>query len=227
VVEILTLSVSSFRWEILHYFAKCHIIIGTDIILYMVLYIYSIPISHNGVVNGSFNVCDYLTSAAVSSAVKIFNDGRYLRNSGIVVSSASTTFNNSVNINGILYLANAKVSGTLTVSSDSSFNNVNIGGTTTLGTLNAGSIACNSVACGSIDVSGLFQAHQSSDSLNLTRAFAATMTFSMTNDGMVFYLPSTSITQSMLHFSEIPTTAQRSPKGLLSLCQAPPYLPII
>jgi hypothetical protein len=177
--------------------------------------IYPVPISHAGLINGSFNVSDFKTSPAVSSAVKKFNDGRYLRNSGTVSSSALTSFTNGVNISGVLSLANnmtvsAKVSTSLlNVSSDASFNTINASGLSTLSTLHATTIGCNSIATTSIDASGSIQSLQASDSLNTSQVFAINMTFDYTS-GMVYYLPTSNLTQSQIFFTNIPTTPKRS-----------------
>jgi hypothetical protein len=136
-----------------------------------------------------------------------------LRNSVTTVSSSAvfTSFNNSVNINGLLSLGNRMnvvrtvSTASLTVSSNATLHDVNIGGATTLVGLNATSIATSL-----LDVSGLFQANQSSDKLNLSRPYAGTMSFSMTNDGMVFYINSSNIAQALVSFTEVPTTPQRS-----------------
>jgi hypothetical protein len=107
--------------------------------------IYPIPVLNNGIVNvPTINVSDYKTSSAVLSAVKIFNDGRYLRNS-LAVSSASTFFQSVL---------------------------PPIGGITTLGNPNvSGPVACASVACASLDVSGLLHSQKSADSPNLSMAW--------------------------------------------------------
>ena len=73
--------------------------------------IYSAPIKHNGSLNSTFNATDYAQTASKSGITLSDTDARYLRNSGTVVSSASTTFNNAVNIAGVATLANLSVSG--------------------------------------------------------------------------------------------------------------------
>ncbi len=179
--------------------------------------IYPVPISHAGLINGSFNVSDFKTSPAVSSAVKIYNDARYLRNSGVVSSSASlTSFANNVNINGVLSLGNSgmTVSGKistslLSVSTDASFNTINASGLSTLSSVHATILGCNSIATTSIDASGSIQSMQASDSLNTSQTFAVNMTFDY-SAGMVYYLPTSSITQSQIFFTNIPTTPKRS-----------------
>jgi hypothetical protein len=178
--------------------------------------IYPIPISHAGLINGSFNVSDFKTSPAVSSATKLYNDGRYLRVAGTVSSSALTSFTNGVNISGVLSLGNSgmTVSGKvstalLTVSTDASFNTVNASGLSTLVSVRATTIGCNSIATTSIDASGSIQSLQASDSLNTSQVFATNMTFDYTA-GMVYYLSTSNITQSQIFFANIPTTPKKS-----------------
>jgi hypothetical protein len=178
--------------------------------------IYPVPISHAGLINGSFNVSDFKTSPAVSSATKLYNDGRYLRVAGTVSSSALTSFINGVNITGMLSLGNSgmtvsgKISTTLlTVSTDASFNTINASGLSTLSTIHALTIGCNSIATTSIDASGSIQSLQSSDSLNTSQVFAVNMTFDYTA-GMVYYLPTSNLTQSQIFFTNIPGTPNKS-----------------
>ena len=61
--------------------------------------LYTAPIQHNGVLNATFNSTDYLQTSNSSAPSQAQNDGRYLKNSGVVVSSAATSFNNSVSSN--------------------------------------------------------------------------------------------------------------------------------
>ena len=64
--------------------------------------IYPPPKNHNGSLNLIFNKDDYIKNESSSSGTtQAFNDGRYLKNTGVVVSSASTTFNSAVNIAGL------------------------------------------------------------------------------------------------------------------------------
>jgi hypothetical protein len=75
--------------------------------------IYPAPKEHNGSLNTVFNRDDYdyvQTSNSSSGTTQAQNDSRYLRNSGIVVSSGATTFNNSVDIEGLATLNNLEVS---------------------------------------------------------------------------------------------------------------------
>ena len=64
--------------------------------------IYPPPKNHNGSLNLIFNKDDYIKNESSSSGTtQSFNDARYLKNTGIVISSAETTFNSSVNIAGL------------------------------------------------------------------------------------------------------------------------------
>ena len=75
--------------------------------------IYPAPKEHNGSLNTVFNRDDYdnvQTSNSSSGTTQAQNDSRYLRNTGIVVSSGATTFNNSVDIEGLATLNNLEVS---------------------------------------------------------------------------------------------------------------------
>ena len=75
--------------------------------------IYVAPVKHNGTLNSIFNATDYAQSASGSTPSQALNDARYLKNTGIVVSSASTTFNNTVTIAAQTNVSNLSVSGLL------------------------------------------------------------------------------------------------------------------
>ena len=64
--------------------------------------LYQAPVSHNGSVNATFNSADFVQPTSTTQAG---NDARYLKNSGVVVSNASTTFNTNVNVQGTLSAA--------------------------------------------------------------------------------------------------------------------------
>ena len=70
--------------------------------------IYVAPVKHNGTLNSI-----YAQSASGLTPSQASNDARYLKNSGIVVSSASTTFNNTVTIAAQTNVSNLSVSGLL------------------------------------------------------------------------------------------------------------------
>ena len=76
--------------------------------------IYQAPLQHNSSLNQTFNATDYAQTASSSSAPsQASNDARYLKNAGIVVSSASTTFNSAVTIAGQATVSNLSVSALL------------------------------------------------------------------------------------------------------------------
>jgi hypothetical protein len=60
--------------------------------------IYPPPREHNGSLNTIFNSTDYKNTNNEGGLSISKADSRYLRNNGIVVSSAETTFNNTVNL---------------------------------------------------------------------------------------------------------------------------------
>ena len=72
--------------------------------------VYPAPKVHNGSLNTVFNRDDYVQTSTSSGTTQVQNDSRYLRNTGIVVSSGATTFNNTVNIEGLATLNNLEVS---------------------------------------------------------------------------------------------------------------------
>jgi hypothetical protein len=64
--------------------------------------VYPSPKQRNGLLNTVFNRDDYiLQNSGGGGASQAANDARYLKNNGVVVSSAQTTFNSSVNIKGV------------------------------------------------------------------------------------------------------------------------------
>jgi hypothetical protein len=77
--------------------------------------IYPSPKTRNGSLNLIFNNTDYIQTASAGGGGSSIaqNDARYLRNSGTVVSSGSTTFNSSVNIAGLATIDNLDISGLL------------------------------------------------------------------------------------------------------------------
>ena len=75
--------------------------------------IYQAPIQHNGSLNSTFNATDYAQTANKSGLSLADTDARYLKNSGIVVSSAATTFNSAVTIAGQTNVSNLSVSALL------------------------------------------------------------------------------------------------------------------
>ena len=70
------------------------------------------PTKHNGNYNTVFNASDYNTESSSSQSV-LFNDSRYLKNSGIVTSSALTTFSNSLDVLGKTTLSSVDITSLL------------------------------------------------------------------------------------------------------------------
>jgi hypothetical protein len=69
--------------------------------------VYPSPKTRNGVLNTIFNRTDYIPTVSGGGGTTVAqNDARYLKNTGIVVSSAQTTFNSSVNIAGVATVDN-------------------------------------------------------------------------------------------------------------------------
>jgi hypothetical protein len=77
--------------------------------------VYPPPKSRNGSLNTIFNKEDYVQKNTLGGGgtSQAFNDARYLKNSGTVVSSASTTFNSSLNVAGLATIDNLNISGLL------------------------------------------------------------------------------------------------------------------
>lgn len=76
--------------------------------------LYPPPQKHNGSLNTVFNRDDYIqTTNSSAGTTQLQNDARYLRNTGTVVSSGATTFNNSVDINGLATMNNLNVTSLL------------------------------------------------------------------------------------------------------------------
>jgi hypothetical protein len=84
--------------------------------------VYPPPTKHNGSLNTIFNNTDYIQTTSGGGLSIAQNDARYLKNSGTVVSSASTTFNSTLNVASLASLA------TLDVSSLATMNDVTISG---------------------------------------------------------------------------------------------------
>ncbi|MBC7472625.1 MAG: hypothetical protein H7196_05215 [candidate division SR1 bacterium] len=73
--------------------------------------LYPPPKRHNGFLNTVFNQDDYTQNTDSSTGTtQLQNDSRYLRNTGVVVSSGATIFNNTVDINGGATLTKLEVS---------------------------------------------------------------------------------------------------------------------
>ena len=62
--------------------------------------IYASPKLHNGSLNATFNNTDYIKLPNSGGSTIAQTDARYLRNSGIALSSANTMFSGTVDIGG-------------------------------------------------------------------------------------------------------------------------------
>jgi hypothetical protein len=72
--------------------------------------VYPKPKENDGSLNTVFNRDDYIKTSNTSSGTTVIqNDARYLKNSGVVVSSAITTFNAGVNFNSLATIENLTV----------------------------------------------------------------------------------------------------------------------
>jgi hypothetical protein len=63
--------------------------------------IYPSPKVHNGAINTIFNNTDYIKVSSGGGSTIAQTDARYLKNSGVVASSANTTFNGTLNVAGL------------------------------------------------------------------------------------------------------------------------------
>lgn len=72
--------------------------------------IYPSPKMRNGVLNTVFNNTDYIQTNLGGSTIAQ-TDGRYLKNSGVVVSSANTTFNGTLNVGALATFGNITATG--------------------------------------------------------------------------------------------------------------------
>ncbi len=64
--------------------------------------IYPSPRLRDGVLNSVFNSADYIKDLGGGGLTIAQTDALYLKNSGVVVFSANTTFNGTVDVEGIL-----------------------------------------------------------------------------------------------------------------------------
>jgi hypothetical protein len=117
--------------------------------------IYPSPTLRDGVLNSVFNSADYVRDTGGGGGLTFAQtDTRYLKNSGIVVSSANTTFNGTVDIGALCTVDNINVTTSLDTAT------VNITGLCSADSLNV----TTSLDTATANVSGLCSA----DSLNVT-----------------------------------------------------------
>jgi hypothetical protein len=143
--------------------------------------IYPSPKLRDGVLNTVFNSADYIKDLGGGGLTIAQTDALYLKNSGVVVSSANTTFNGTVdigalctvdNINVITALdtATANITGLCTADSLKATTSVDAATITATGLCSADSLkATTSLEAATITASGLCSA----DSLKATTSVDA------------------------------------------------------
>jgi hypothetical protein len=149
--------------------------------------IYASPKLHNGSLNATFNNTDYIKLPNSGGSTIAQTDARYLRNSGIALSSANTTFSGTVDIGGLCTVGNIKINNIATIK-DITVSN--------LGTFK------------DIVVTGLLKSTQSSDKIT-AEVFKADQTYSFSN-GMVYSIISDATAVNSVSFINIPTTVNQS-----------------
>jgi hypothetical protein len=174
--------------------------------------IYPSPKQHNGALNTIFNNTDYINTSTGSGSGGVTltqTDSRYLKNSGIVVSSAQTTFNSTVNIAALCTVDNINVITLLDASS------VNVTGLCTSDSIKVNALLdatnVNVSTLATIDtltVENLLKAKQSSDTL-ISDIFRSEQVYSFTN-GMVYSMISDTTAINSISFINIPTTINQT-----------------
>jgi hypothetical protein len=149
--------------------------------------IYPSPKLHNGSLNATFNNTDYIKLQNSGGSTIAQTDARYLRNSGISLSSANTTFSGTVDIGGLCTVGNIKINNIATIK-DITVSN--------LGTFK------------DIVVNGLLRSTQTSDKIT-AEVFKADKIYNFTN-GMVYSIISNSTVVNSVSFLNIPTTTNQS-----------------
>jgi hypothetical protein len=149
--------------------------------------IYASPKLHNGSLNATFNNTDYIKLPNSGGSTLGQTDARYLRNSGIALSSANSTFSGTVDIGALCTVGNIKINNTATIK------DINV---SNLGTFK------------DIVATGILKSTQTSDTLT-AEVFRADQTYSFTN-GMVYSLISDATAVNSVSFINIPTTVSQS-----------------
>jgi hypothetical protein len=149
--------------------------------------IYASPKLHNGSLNATFNNTDYIKLPNSGGSTLAQTDARYLRNSGIALSSANSTFSGTVDIGALCTVGNIKINNTATIK------DINV---SNLGTFK------------DIVATGILKSTQTSDTLT-AEVFRADQTYSFTN-GMVYSLISDATSVNSVSFINIPTTTNQS-----------------
>jgi hypothetical protein len=173
--------------------------------------IYPSPKQHNGSLNTIFNNTDYIiiNSGGGGGLTIAQTDARYLKNSGLVVSSASiTTFDGKVdvkniNVSTLLDASNINVSGLATMK------NITATGKITSGNIDATNISISTLATvKDITATGQLKVKQSTDTLT-SDIFRSDQLYSFSN-GMVYSIISDATTVNSVSFINIPTTTNQS-----------------
>jgi hypothetical protein len=149
--------------------------------------IYASPKLHNGSLNATFNNTDYIKQPNSGGSTIAQTDARYLRNTGIAVSSANSTFSGTVDVSGLCTVGNIKVINIATVK-DITISN--------LGTFK------------DVVVNGLLKSTQTSDKITAD-LWRTDQVYSFTN-GMVYNIISDATAVNSVSFINIPTTTNQS-----------------
>jgi cytoskeletal protein CcmA (bactofilin family) len=126
--------------------------------------IYPSPKLHNGSLNTIFNNTDYIKVASSGGGGSTIaqTDARYLKNSGVVVSSANTTFNGTLNVASL-----ATVDGL--VAGDIDASNINISSLATVDSLVSGDISASNINISSLaTVDSLVSGDISASNINIS-----------------------------------------------------------
>jgi hypothetical protein len=148
---------------------------------------YPTPKLHNGSLNATFNNTDYIKIPNSGGSTLGQTDARYLRNSGIALSSANTTFSGTVDIGALCTVGNIKINNTATIK------DINV---SNLGTFK------------DIVATGVLKSTQTSDTLT-SEVFRAAQTYSFMN-GMVYSIISDATVVNSVSFINIPTAVNQS-----------------
>jgi hypothetical protein len=190
--------------------------------------IYPSPKLRDGVLNTVFNSADYVRDTAggglTLAQTLAETDTLYLKNSGVVVSSANTTFNGTVNVASLLTVDNinvvsvldtatANITGSCSAGSLKAATSLDTATITATGLCSAGSLkATTSLEANTITASlatiGTLKIKNSSDTLS-AEFWRQDQVYSFTN-GMVYSLISDATAVNSVSFINIPTTTNQS-----------------
>jgi cytoskeletal protein CcmA (bactofilin family) len=201
--------------------------------------IYPSPKLHNGSLNTIFNNTDYIKVASGGGSTIAQTDARYLQNSGVVVSSANTTFNGTLNV-GALTTVDGLVAGNIDTSNINVSGSATVNSLSTTGVLTAGNISASNINISAlanvkdIKVSGLLSGDVSGENISVSALatvkdlnvkgsltakqssdtltsdiFRADQLYSFSN-GMVYTIISDATTVNSVSFINIPTTTNQT-----------------